>query len=127
MAQFTGPIQVAHRWRFPKRLRKLIHAASAPYSLTDLARLAHHDKEARAVLTGRATALAQAVTAAVDLVDADAVGLRIVVDHLLAATSSREQLRIQRADEHILRTAAIQVALHPIRQDPLGFQLQHDH
>ncbi|ALC04503.1 hypothetical protein CDES_00050 [Corynebacterium deserti GIMN1.010] len=100
-------------------------------TFTELVALARTNPIARDVLNDRARHLATSVTAAVDIVDPDAVvfageaftldpeTLKIVVSHLRSATGS--QLRIQRADENILRTAAIQVALHPIRQYPLKF------
>lgn len=106
--------------------RRGVHAGS----FAELLRLSASEPAARTVLDERARALGSAVTAAVDVVDPDAVvlageaftldqrSLRIVVEQLRRATGS--QLRIQRADAHILRTAAIQVALHPVRQDPLS-------
>ncbi|MGX1738990.1 ROK family protein [Corynebacterium flavescens] len=102
-------------------------------SVRELAHLAHTNYNARAVLDERARGLGRAVTAAVDIVDPDSVvfageafttdpeGLRIVVRTLRERAGNVGQLRIQRADSHILRTAAIQVALNPVRQDPLAF------
>lgn len=48
-------------------------------------------------------------------------GLKMVVQQPHQATSHKRQLRIQWTDSHIQRPTAIQVALHPIRRDPLGF------
>jgi hypothetical protein len=126
-AAFSGPL--SNSATLEQAYRRGLHAGS----LSDLVRLSQSNAIARDVLDTRARGLGRAVTAAVDIVDPDAVvfageaftadpqGLRIVVDTLRSATEHRGQLRIQRADTYILRTAAVQVALHPVRQDPLAY------
>lgn len=140
---FNGTVHRPNSGRTPSAFRgKLSSSATleeaarrgvTANSIRELARLARSNYTARAVLDERARGLGRAVTAAVDIVDPDAVvfageafttdpeGLRIVVRTLHEQAENVGQLRIQRADAHILRTAAIQVALDPVRRDPLAF------
>ncbi|WP_096459493.1 ROK family transcriptional regulator [Corynebacterium suranareeae] len=134
---FNGAVHRPNSGRTPtafgntNTLKDAFRRGLSPSSFSDLVQLSHTNSIAREILNERAHNLADAVTTAVDVVDPEAVvfageaftldpeTLRIVVTQLRSNTGS--QLRIQRADAHILRTAAIQVALHPIRQDPLAF------
>ncbi|WP_074508423.1 transcriptional regulator SsuR [Corynebacterium glutamicum] len=134
---FNGAVHHPNSGRTPtafgntNTLKDAFRRGLTPTTFSDLVQLSHTNPLARQILNERAHKLADAVTTAVDVVDPEAVvfageaftldpeTLRIVVTQLRANTGS--QLRIQRADAHILRTAAIQVALHPIRQDPLAF------
>lgn len=134
---FNGAVHRPNSGRTPtafgntNTLKDAFRRGLTPTTFSDLVQLSHTNPLARQILNERAHKLADAVTTAVDVVDPEAVvfageaftldpeTLRIVVTQLRANTGS--QLRIQRADAYILRTAAIQVALHPIRQDPLAF------
>ncbi|MFP7365340.1 ROK family protein [Corynebacterium callunae] len=134
---FNGAVHRPNSGRTPlafgnsNTLKEASRRGIAARTFAELVSRARTEKVARDILNERSHKLAEAVIAAVDVVDPDTVvfageaftldpeGLKIVVNQLRASTGS--QLRIQRADAHILRTAAIHVALHPIRQDPLAF------
>ncbi|WP_080792259.1 ROK family protein [Corynebacterium pacaense] len=122
----------SHPLSTTKTLQKAHEQGIRARSLAELVHLGSTRPVARKILDDRATALGDAVASAIDVVDPDTVvfagdafttdpaGLRIVVERLRSRSSVGGQLRIQRADQHILRTAAIQVALHAVRQDPLS-------
>lgn len=134
---FNGTVHRPNSGRTPmafgntNTLKDAFRRGLTPTSFSDLVQLTRTNPLARTILNERAQKLADAVTTAVDVVDPETVvfageaftldpeTLRIVVTQLRANTGS--QLRIQRADTHILRTAATHVALHSIRQDPLAF------
>ena len=134
---FNGAVHRPNSGRTPlafgnsNTLKEASRRGIAARTFAELVSRARTETVAREILNERAHKLADAVISAVDVVDPDSIvfageaftldpdSLRIVVTRLRESTGS--QLRIQRADSHILRTAAIHVALHPIRQDPLAF------
>lgn len=97
-----------------------------------LVRIADGRQEVRDILDERAGLLAEVIALAVDVVDPNSVvfageaftldprSLRFVVHRLRESQGGPGSLRIQRADRHVLRDAARQVALYPLWQDPLG-------